>query len=317
MKLLNQYLYSVSKYLPYKERQDLIDELRTLIEDELEEQYQSPTEHQLEEYLKEFGSPKEVARRFTGTKYLIAPQFTDLFYLISKIILLALTIAFTIIFFIEITSASAETINVFSELIKVPLRVLQTSLQAIGTLLLVFVVISKVMDNENISMDENWDINEIKGIELEEESVSLIESIVAISFLSFVVFAINIYPTFITFVENQFIEYMPFTLGNQINIDVFKLYLIPISLSIIIQIIYYVFQLVRGHKHKNQNIYELIRIMFEATIYFIMYYDLNLYQYTNSLLGFRGIFLFAAIINTINVIVLVVKIILKRINVKL
>lgn len=127
MKIIKQYLQAVSKHLPYKERQDIIDELNVLIHDKLDEMYQKPTQKQVEEYLTNFGSPRAVAKRFTGEKHLIAPHFTDLFILIAKIIVLAMSIAFTVVFVLELFDPNLEVGNIFTGLVKLPLNILQAS----------------------------------------------------------------------------------------------------------------------------------------------------------------------------------------------
>lgn len=307
MKLVEQYLQAISKNLPYKERNDIIAELRTLIYDEIEEQYTDPSINQIEEYILNFGAPREVAKRFTGDKHVILPQFTDLFFTITKIIILAVTLGFFVLFTTKIFTQNIEAQHIFLELIKLPLQIVREAFKAIGTLALIFILISKIMQNEKNTLEGEWSLDEIKDIKLNDDSVSILEALAGIFFLSFFIFIINLYPIFISILESTLDTILPNGLGNKIDVGVFRIYLIPITALIVIQIIQYVIQLIQARKSNLTKFINIGRMTLEVIINFIMYRDLNLYTYNESIIGFKLIFLIAAVGGFIGVISEIIK----------
>ena len=97
--LIERYLYQVSRYLPRKQRDDIIAELSSELQDMLDARVQgdnSPTnaaESQQAEVvalLKEMGSPQEVGARYhPAGQYLVGPAMFPLFRLVLSIVLAA------------------------------------------------------------------------------------------------------------------------------------------------------------------------------------------------------------------------------------
>jgi len=98
MDLINRYVYAVIRSLPEKQRADIEKELRTLIDDMIEE-YDEPVsyEKKVEKVLLELGDPEKLADNYRGSKrYLIGPQFYEKYMLILKIVLIAVFAGVTI-----------------------------------------------------------------------------------------------------------------------------------------------------------------------------------------------------------------------------
>lgn len=90
MELINRYIYAVIRRLPQAQREDIEKELRGLIEDMLSERCGSlePKKSDIEAVLKELGEPSLLADKYRdGKRYLIGPEFFDLYILILKIVL--------------------------------------------------------------------------------------------------------------------------------------------------------------------------------------------------------------------------------------
>ena len=81
----------IGKKLPQKNRLDLQTEIRSTIEDMLEDrpkQTERPVDNtMIEEVLKEYGSPAKVAASYHPTRYLIGPQIYPFFMTVVKIVL--------------------------------------------------------------------------------------------------------------------------------------------------------------------------------------------------------------------------------------
>lgn len=91
MELINRYIYAVTRSLPERQRADIEKELRTLIDDMIEENDEPVSyETKAQKALLELGDPEILADNYRGTKrYLIGPQFYDKYILILKIVLIA------------------------------------------------------------------------------------------------------------------------------------------------------------------------------------------------------------------------------------
>ena len=98
--LIERYLYAATKRLPSKQREDVAEELRGLIDDLLIERcgQQTPTEKDVRIVLMELGSPEEVYGRYAenADKCLIGQPYYDTYKYVLKIVLIAVTVGMTI-----------------------------------------------------------------------------------------------------------------------------------------------------------------------------------------------------------------------------
>ncbi len=106
MEMIERYIYAVTKKLPAKQRGDIEQELRSLIEDMLSEQAKNgaSTAKDVASVLLELGDPALLADQYRPKKsYLIGPDNYDTYFLFLKIIFFAvafgLTLALTIGYF--------------------------------------------------------------------------------------------------------------------------------------------------------------------------------------------------------------------------
>ncbi len=89
MELVERYLYAVGKKLPMKKRKDIVNELRSLIMDNLDDRAKgdNPTEDEITQVLMEMGAPAEVAKRYrTGPQWLIGPELFDVYKMVVSIV---------------------------------------------------------------------------------------------------------------------------------------------------------------------------------------------------------------------------------------
>lgn len=93
MNLIDRYIYAVGQYLPMDIRDDILEELRTNIEDMLPGNY---TEKDAYEVLEKLGSPMKLANEYNPQrKYLIGPGYFDKYISILKIVVGICVIVFT------------------------------------------------------------------------------------------------------------------------------------------------------------------------------------------------------------------------------
>lgn len=118
--LIERYIYAVTKRLPSKSREDVSAELRTLIDDMLEERCngRTPDEKDVRVVLTELGTPDELAQQYdTSThKYLIGPPYFATYKYVMKIVLACVLIGLLVSGGLSaVVNPSADIFETFAE----------------------------------------------------------------------------------------------------------------------------------------------------------------------------------------------------------
>lgn len=83
--LVERYVHQVGRYLPQKERADIQAELRSQIQDQLEDRYgPSPTANDVAAVLKELGDPRQMATSYGGEQYLVGPDLYPVMMMVLR-----------------------------------------------------------------------------------------------------------------------------------------------------------------------------------------------------------------------------------------
>src|SRR5512135_936623 len=89
--LIDRYLNAVSDLLPTNLRKDTVTEIRTLIQDALDDRSKTerrPIDDQMmADVLKQFGPPEKIVAPYLPEKYLIGPRLFPTFLMVLKIAL--------------------------------------------------------------------------------------------------------------------------------------------------------------------------------------------------------------------------------------
>lgn len=96
MELIERYIYAVVRHLPPRQRADIEKELRSLIEDMLQQRTagQPPKTEDIEAVLIELGDPGKMADNYRGSaRFLIGPAFFEIYWLVLRIVLIAVGFA--------------------------------------------------------------------------------------------------------------------------------------------------------------------------------------------------------------------------------
>lgn len=104
MEWIERYIYAVTKRLPESQREDVASELRSLIEDMLDERKQSEaaTAQEIEEVLMELGHPSLLAQKYRGKdRVLIGPELYDLYMIVLKISLISTGVVAAAVFVLQ------------------------------------------------------------------------------------------------------------------------------------------------------------------------------------------------------------------------
>lgn len=289
MKLVDQYIYSINKKLPYDSRKEITLELKSILLDDIESKYGSnATDDDIKDVIKAYGSPAKVANEYNPHRSVIGTGFTDLYFFIAKMIFLGLSIAFFTIYIVNLFE-DGLTLQYFALGFVQSIGNLGSAMiSAIGLLTLIFIVLTRMYKEDIVDLDDNWTPDDLKDIQVSPKVNSLFESLFTIVFTSFALIILNAVPYFITIGEKSF-EVSGLKLGHYIDIERFQFYLIFISFILIGQIIYHILILFNGRKTKSIAIFEFIIEGLNFLLLVVMINDMGLYNNYVSILGFRGI----------------------------
>ena len=287
MKLIDSYLQSIGSKLPIRSRQDIKQELRSLLLDEIEATYgDDPTEEQVKEAITQFGAPGKVAARYQGDPQVIAPQLAELYFLIAGILVGAMTIAFTVVFIVAYLTTFPTGSELVWKLLSIPMRVLSGSLSGIGGLTIVFIILSRIKKGQQLDPDEDWSVDQL---EVTPEGESRIGSFFSIVFLSIFCILLVTYPGIVTALENLFgLSGIP--LGHRLVVDAFRWYAYGIALLGAVEIGMHAFMLKSGIRSERQKIAEAVHSGITLIFYGAMLLDSRLYSEDTGWIGFKVVF---------------------------
>lgn len=77
--LIERYVHEVGRYVPQKEREEIMAELRSQIQDQLDDRFGGePAADDVADVLRELGDPRRMAASYGGEQYLIGPELYPL-----------------------------------------------------------------------------------------------------------------------------------------------------------------------------------------------------------------------------------------------
>ncbi len=84
--LVERYVHQVGRYLAPNERKEITDELRSLIQDQLDDRYKgAPTDDDVAALLAELGEPRQMAKSYGREQYLIGPDlYPAMMYVLQR-----------------------------------------------------------------------------------------------------------------------------------------------------------------------------------------------------------------------------------------
>jgi hypothetical protein len=127
MELLDRYLESVRRYLPWKQQNDLLAELRVNLESQLEEREaelgRPLTRAEAEAWLLEIGSPLQVAARYQPQQYLIGPALFPVYRLVLRNVCFWLTLGYLIVGGILLATGPFSAARIAHEIVWIPWQV--------------------------------------------------------------------------------------------------------------------------------------------------------------------------------------------------
>lgn len=139
--LVERYIHQVGRHLPQKERAEIEAELRSQIQDQLEDRYgPSPTQADVAAVLKELGDPRRIAASYGGEQYLIGP---DLYPIMMMVLRRGWVLVPPIAVFVRVFAAllGDETGNLVELLLESAFGAAQATAIFTGIVVLIFAIL--------------------------------------------------------------------------------------------------------------------------------------------------------------------------------
>jgi len=224
MNMIDQYVFEVGENLPGKQRADLEKEIRSLIEDTLEERSRASSraidDDMIVEVLKEFGAPGKMAASYQSPRCLIGPRLYPTFILVLKIVGTVMLVLALIGLGVETAQGKNSYPSIFELILHSVGTISQSLLAALGNIVFVFAIIERFVP-QGIENEKEWDPRSMKQIE-EPDKVSRFEQVWIILWTSIAILLFNFYPQllrfgflqngqwyFFTFLSETFFKYVP------------------------------------------------------------------------------------------------------------
>lgn len=210
MTLIDLYVAEVGKRLPLRSRSDIEAELRSTLQDMLEDRSrragQPVDDAMVKDLLKEYGPPDKVAATYHPTQYLIGPRMFPFFRFVLRIVLTVLTVVLLVGLAIQIASQPLQGMELAKGIGTGLAGILGAAIQAFGNIALVFAILERVMPASEFKFDEEkkeWDPASLVKAETKAE-VKLGETIATVVFTVAAMILFNGYPQLIgiSFLKN-------------------------------------------------------------------------------------------------------------------
>lgn len=246
MNLIDKYIAEVGKHLPLRNRADIGAEIRSTLEDMLEERKQTQStadDEMIIDLLKEYGSPREVAESYIGPRYLIGPRVYPTFELVTKIVVVVLLGVALAGLGIGLARSSVTGPEFLKTIGESALGLLEGLITAFGNIVLVFAILERVLPAKEFEKEpEDWNPSELAS-EPDPDRVKFGEQIFEMFFLVLFLVIFNLYPGVIGlgfFNENEWVFISP------VLTDAFFSYLPWLNILIVLQLVFNVYLLRQG-----------------------------------------------------------------------
>ena len=180
--MINRYIYQVTKHLNPMNKNDIDNELRTLIYDMLEARTQdkTPTKEDILAVLKELGNPLELAEKYRDTsRYLISPEIFPLYLFVLKIVIGATLFGMSIATVLElITSYSHIWYSYIG-------KWLGGMITSVGMAFAWITILFAILEWNGVNLKKlipGWEVEELPPVPVKEANIPIGEPIAGIIF---------------------------------------------------------------------------------------------------------------------------------------
>ena len=209
MNLIDTYVSEVGRRLPKKTRSDIEAEIRSILQDMLEERSQTtgkPVDDEMTfEVLKTYGAPDKVAATYQGDRYLIGPRMYPIFMLVLRIVLIVIGVLAAIGLGIALYQTTLSPWNALEIIGKAFANFIASAFTTLGNIVIIFAIVEwalfragEKVDIKGLPKEKEWDPRSLTKLSKPNQA-KMGETIVEIvgAFIAIVIF--NFYPQIIGF----------------------------------------------------------------------------------------------------------------------
>ena len=204
MNLIDRYIAEVGKHLPRKNRADIEAEIRSTLEDMLDERKQGEgvaNEATVLQLLKEYGAPREVAATYRPPQYqyLIGPRMFPIFERVIRVVFAIVIGASLLGLGVGLAENGFTGPEFVSTVGEWAAGLFSGLFAAFGNIALIFAIIertqaAKEFQNEFEKESKDWDPEELKS-EPDPDKIDIADHIATIIFTTLGLIVFNLYPS--------------------------------------------------------------------------------------------------------------------------
>jgi hypothetical protein len=186
MGLIDRYIYALIRRIPLKQREDIEKEVRSLIEDMLDQRTQQtePTAEDIVAVLTELGDPNKLADQYRGSsRFLIGPDAFDAYWTVLKIVLAVTEIAIGVTFAIQVLVSPT---NILKEFVDVLISGVSSGMTGFAMVTIIFALYEYSLRNNGGRAEgkkKKWNPKNLPEIPDSKKKIKRSESITGIIFL--------------------------------------------------------------------------------------------------------------------------------------
>jgi hypothetical protein len=207
--LIDTYVSEVGRRLPRNTRRDIEAEIRSILQDMLDERSQKsgkPVDEEMTlEVLKAYGAPEKVAATYQGERYLIGPRLYPIFTLVLRIALTVIGVLAAIGLGVAVYQTTLTPLNAFETIFKAIANFIATAFTALGNIVIIFAIIEWALfragakvDFKGLPKEKEWDPRSLTKLS-PPNLVKMGEAITEIVGCFAAIFIFNFYPQVIGF----------------------------------------------------------------------------------------------------------------------
>lgn len=316
MELLNKYLYQVGRHLPTKDKEDTINELQSIILDQLDIKLQEgiAEETALVAILTELGDPRSVAFRYRNMTPLLKRELEQVLWQVIKVPAIIIPLVLILIRTIEFVSGTSNY-TIMDVLLQwayeIP-SILTTVIVVMGLIFFIFLILDRYTDVDFNEVAFTFDPKKLPALPKKVFKASIGESTITIIGSVVMLYVLNFDQGLIAINDLNGIK------RGLLN-DNFNNILPFLNLNIMLGMGIAIFHLIKRRKNKVSKTAEFIQSMFGAFVLFYLasnnIFDATLvadHNLTFLKVGFRVILYIAAVAAVLSAIITYVKMFLDK-----
>jgi len=203
MNLIDRYVREIGRKLPQKTRADIEKEIRSAVEDMLDDhskkEGRAVDEDMTVAVLKEYGNPETIAASYLPERYLIGPQLFPIFWLVTQIVFAVLTTLTIVAMGFALVGSDAAPAEFWGDLFKLLGQYFSGMMAAFGNIVLVFALIQRFATGWEFTSkneEKDWNPRDLPDVE-DADQVGVASTVAEIVFIVLGLILFNFYPQYI------------------------------------------------------------------------------------------------------------------------